>query len=416
MSKKLKILVLSDSFPPYHGGGAPIVAYRLSKELANNGHDVLVFSTCQQDNQAGRKDVDGLKVVFHRYNYNLRSRGFRALRNKKLLSILADQINEFQPDVIHAHNIHTYISYASLKLAAKKCSKVFITAHDVDMFHSGKFASFIDKNFLNVPTSFNFKLSPIEKLRQLKHTKNPFRNMIIKYYLGYANKIFAVSNTLKTAINHNGISNVDVVYNATSILKDDSDKNNKGVFEKRFGIKSGQKIIFMANRFGSLKGGNMILPYIKKLKDKTDNFVFVIASQKNNFVKKIISEATNGLANHLIFTGWLNSEELDLLYKNCDMVLVPSLCLDTFNNNNIEAMVHKKPVIGTCFGGTPEVVVDQKTGYIINPLNVEAVTDKIYELLSDGEKVQTFGQAGYERVKKEFSIEKQVADTLKYYE
>ena len=78
-------------------------------------------------------------------------------------------------------------------------------------------------------------------------------------------------------------------------------------------------------------------------------------------------------------------------------------------------MAFKKPVVGTCFGGTPEAVVDHETGYIINPFNIKETAGKIIDLLSDENKSKKFGEAGYQRVKNNFSLTKQLAETLRHY-
>jgi glycosyltransferase involved in cell wall biosynthesis len=79
-------------------------------------------------------------------------------------------------------------------------------------------------------------------------------------------------------------------------------------------------------------------------------------------------------------------------------------------------MACKKPVIATCFGGSKEVVLDGQTGYILNPYNTKLMAEKIIDLIKNPAKARTFGQAGYERVKNEFSLEKQAKRTMEWYQ
>lgn len=410
----MKIMILSDFFPPFHGGGAELIAFRLAKKFQDKGNDILVFSTCQKKEEAGKRFVDGLEVLFLYSDYNLKWRGWRGVNNPKVLSELKKSINDFKPDIIHVHNVHSYISYAVLKLAKKYCQRVFLTVHDVDSFHQDKFSNYIDKNNLSIIEKFNYRLSIIEKLRQLKKTLNPFRNFLINRYSKSANKILAVSQALKDALNQNKITNVEVVYNGVD--SGNIISNNKELAEKRFNISRESRVILMAGRFGSLKGGNLIIPYIKELRKISNDFIFVIASQKTNYVKTILNRAEKeGLSRYLLFTGWLKFEDLNLLYSRCDLCLVPSICFDSFPNNNLEAMSFKKPVIGTCFGGTPEAVIDNQTGYIINPLNISDTVSKIADLLFNQERAEQFGITGYNRVKNEFSLDGQVDQYLDYF-
>jgi len=61
-------------------------------------------------------------------------------------------------------------------------------------------------------------------------------------------------------------------------------------------------------------------------------------------------------------------------------------------------------------------VINNETGYIVNPYNEKELADKIIDLLKSPAKARTFGQAGYERVKNEFSLEKQTKKTMEWYQ
>ena len=82
---------------------------------------------------------------------------------------------------------------------------------------------------------------------------------------------------------------------------------------------------------------------------------------------------------------------------------------------NIEAMAASKPVVGTRFGGTPEIVIDNETGYIVNPLNDKLMADKILNLLEDKTKAETFGGNGRKRVEENFSLSKQIDKLFNFY-
>jgi len=79
-------------------------------------------------------------------------------------------------------------------------------------------------------------------------------------------------------------------------------------------------------------------------------------------------------------------------------------------------MACRKPVIATYFGGSREAVKDGETGYIVNPFNIEELAEKIIYLLKNPEIAEKFGEAGYERVKEKFSLEKMMQNYLRWYE
>lgn len=63
-----------------------------------------------------------------------------------------------------------------------------------------------------------------------------------------------------------------------------------------------------------------------------------------------------------------------------------------------EAMASSKPVVVTAVDGSPEAVESGVSGYLCAPGDVEALSDRVCELLSDPEKARNMGLAGAQRV------------------
>ena len=59
--------------------------------------------------------------------------------------------------------------------------------------------------------------------------------------------------------------------------------------------------------------------------------------------------------------------------------------------------------------------IKKHTKDIINPLNIESMAEKIIDLLNDLQKAKQFGENGFQRIKDDFSLNKQVLETLKWY-
>jgi colanic acid/amylovoran biosynthesis glycosyltransferase len=76
----------------------------------------------------------------------------------------------------------------------------------------------------------------------------------------------------------------------------------------------------------------------------------------------------------------------------------------------MEAMATGLPVVSTRIGGIPEMVVDNETGFLVQPNDVMALADVIEKVTNDRSLGQRLGQAGYERAQKLFSIEKNVRE------
>lgn len=112
--------------------------------------------------------------------------------------------------------------------------------------------------------------------------------------------------------------------------------------------------------------------------------------------------------------GWLDPDHMRLAYAASSIVTTPSLCLDCFPSTNLEAMAAGKPVVGTIFGGTPEAVEHDVTGFVCDP-RTEQYTEYLRRLLSDGNLAKSMGEAGHKRATQEFSLEKQANAYLGWY-
>lgn len=385
----MKILILQDDFPPQTFGGAGFSTFNLAHGLQQAGHQVSVITACQKKIDEGETDYQGLRVFRVFTNHHERWRAYFSLYNPQTVNKVREIIRKINPDVVHANNIHCSLSYHCLKIA-KQCGKVVVlTARDVMLFNDGKLAT---KKYLE---HFDYRTNWWDHLKQNRKRYNPLRNFLIKRYLKYVDKIFAVSNALKDALAQNGIKNVEVSYTGIDVSDWQVSPEKIEEFKKKHNLQ-GKKVIFFGGRISGLKGVAQVSQALDQIKKKLPEAVLLTAGEKG--------------------VGWLSGDELRAAYTCADVVVVPSVCFDSFPRSNLEAMACQKPVVATQFGGSPEIVQDGVTGFIINPLNTELMSERIIDLLRNPEKARQFGQAGYERVKKHFNLDSQVAQTISWYQ
>lgn len=82
--------------------------------------------------------------------------------------------------------------------------------------------------------------------------------------------------------------------------------------------------------------------------------------------------------------------------------------LEGISNSIMEYMMLSKPVIATDGGGTPEIVVDGETGYVIPPYDTQALANKILYLLEHPELARDMGLKGRRRIETAFALDKMV--------
>jgi L-malate glycosyltransferase len=86
------------------------------------------------------------------------------------------------------------------------------------------------------------------------------------------------------------------------------------------------------------------------------------------------------------------------------------------SNAVLEAMAAGKPVVATAVGGTPELVQDGITGWLVPPSDAEALATRIRELLHDAVRARQMGERGRAFVLARFSAERQVMKLTKIYQ
>ena len=116
--------------------------------------------------------------------------------------------------------------------------------------------------------------------------------------------------------------------------------------------------------------------------------------------------ALQGLEEHIVFSGWMDNVED--AYAAIDIVVVPSRHEDSAPNVNIEAMASGVPVVSTRVGGIPELVVDGKTGLLVERENPDQIAECILCLVRDGELRKRMGRAGREWASQMFDVKKNV--------
>ncbi len=81
----------------------------------------------------------------------------------------------------------------------------------------------------------------------------------------------------------------------------------------------------------------------------------------------------------------------------------------------LEAMAAARPIVASAVATIPEVVLDGETGILVPPGDPEALASALTVLATDPGLAQRLGQAGRERLRRQFSLDKMVGDTELLY-
>ena len=405
----ISVVFLSDDFPPRSFGGAGISTYELAQSVKHAGHEVSVITTCRDQNEAGKSEYEGLTVFTIASDYHERWRAWRGLYNPPVVRQVEQLLRELRPDVVHANNLHYHLSYQCLKTAKKYAQTVVITFRDTMSVCYGKLHTERYLDHLDGRTTW------FDHLKQARLRYNPLRNIVIRYYLRYADKRRAVSEALARVLEANAVRGVEAIQTGVDIQAWEAREGAVGGFKKRYGLEH-KKIILFGGRLSTPKGGMTALEALAKVAEEMHDAVLLVAGKKEGFAGGMRERAAAlGIEARIVFTGWIKGEDLRAAYAAADVVWVPSIYLDPLPRIVLEAMASGKPVIGSRYGGTPEAVVDGVTGYIVDPRHAEDVAGKTLDLLRHPEKAHAFGEAGQERIRTRFNLDNVAGQYIELY-
>jgi glycosyltransferase involved in cell wall biosynthesis len=404
----MRILVLQDDFPPRPGGSAGAIAFSLATTYAQRGHTVLVLTTSPNREDVGEKESANFRVRTILSKNPGRWRAYRSLYNPHAVAEVKKELQSFKPEVVHAHNIHIHLSYASLRAARRSGARVILTCHDVMPFNYSKLLGLISPDDTSIPSSFNYRVSPWQQLREQRFRYNPFRNIYIRYILRTCvHHLVAVSDALAEALRQNGIPGAVTIHNSIDVSEWSVDADAVSACKTTFAI--GEQAVLFGGRLSRAKGASELLQSLSIVAKSAPRVQLLVVGTEDAFTHRMKEMAAElGIKDRLVFTGWLSGKQLHTVYHAAALVCVPSICFDSFPTMNLEAMASRKPVIATCAGGSREAVVEGETGYIVNPYDTQTMAEKLTELLTDTERSIRFGEAGYERAARDFSPEGQI--------
>lgn len=152
-----------------------------------------------------------------------------------------------------------------------------------------------------------------------------------------------------------------------------------------------------------IKAAHLVL---QKRKDVT--FLCVGAGESEPYKKMIAPEFEDKI---LILGKQLRIESI----MNICNIGVLSTFTEGISNAILEFMALGKPVVATSGGGTKEIVVDGKTGFLLPPKSPEIMAEKIEYLLNNPEFLKDFGVNGRIRIQEKFNIETMAISYLNQY-
>jgi len=356
----MKILLVNKYW--YPRGGTERVVLLTKKLLENSGHTVEIFGMKHPRNefendyfvdQVDYAKITGLKKF---------KAGVKSIYNWDAKKRFAKLVENFQPDVIHFHNIYHQLSWSLLDVIRKTKIPAVMTLHDYKLISpnynlflrgkiyercvGGKYYRCVLNNCLD-----NFGQSITATIEAYGRAKPSELSTLIKYFI-------SPSEFLKEKFVRTGFLD-----NKIKVIPNALDLDNFGVQEYD------KKYAAYAGRLSEEKG----LDYLLSTAKLTPFIRYKIIGEGKmgaKLRKRVMQEKINNVE----FTGYQTGEELKSLIANARVLIVPSIWYENYPQSILEAKAMGKIVLASKIGGIPEMLPPE---LLVEPKNPLVLAEKV---------------------------------------
>lgn len=315
----------------------------------------------------------------------------------------SDTYIEILNDYMNKLGINTKIKYYHpfSGLALPLIKLFFKKFENYDIIHSNEGCGFaFKKNNPLIVTVHHLVFNPIYQ-KYTSRSQKIFHKILflnIKKSLDSADHIVAVSRNTKREIERiYGITDIKVIYNGinNNIFRP-LNIQNKNPYPDKI------KLLFVGNL--TKRKGFDLLPKIMKALD--DRFILYYTSGLR--IKMRFSN------NKMICLGRLKLSELVRMYNLSDIFIAPSR-LEGFGYTVAEAMACGKPVVATNYSSLPELVINEKGGFLCEIDNIKDFVNRINYLADDENLRIRMGKFNRERINTFFSLDRMGNEYVNLY-
>jgi len=301
-------------------------------------------------------------------------------------------LKRIQPDIVHTHSAKAGIlgRFAAHSLKGKLPGKGQNFPHVVHTIHGLAFHPY-QSNWLN-KFYIAIEKAAAQKTDAIISVADAMTEKAVAAGLGRAEDF----TTAYSAIEEN------------DFLKAPSPEEIRS-FRRKYGISQQAVVLITIARLFELKGHEYIVESARRLSPRYENCVWLFVGDGNlaGQIKADIHLANLGYK--FRFAGLLGPEQIPLAIHASDILVHCSL-REGLARVLPQAMLCGKPVVSFDIDGAKEIV-SRQTGFLVEPENIEQLTQACEELVTHPDLREKVGEAGRKFVKEKFAPETMV-DTI----
>jgi glycosyltransferase involved in cell wall biosynthesis len=387
----MRILMLSQFYPPIIGGGA-IHVRSLSAELVLRGHDVSVVTLWHQD-QAEFEVEMGVRIFRIRSSmrrapwlFNDSGRQYAPpFPDPEVVLALRRIIALEKPEIVHAHN---WLVYSFLPLKAWSRARLVVTLHNYDLA-CVRMTLLYHGSFCEGPGFTKCLNCATEYYGPAKGVPTALANWTLGLVRrGLVDMFLPVS---QAAAEGNGLTGSRLPFRVVhNFLSTDVDKPEGDIESYLTQLPAGDFLLFVG-ALSRQKGIDVLLHAYAGLMNAPP--LVLIGYDSPDWATLSI----HCPANVFVFKNWPRYAVIQA-WRRSNMALLPSVGPEPCPTVVMEAMSTGRPVIATRIGGLPELVDDGETGLLIRPGDPLELRQAIERLMANPNLRYRMGEAALHKV------------------
>ena len=306
--------------------------------------ETLTTYIVEENEKKQKLDID----LYTMYDYKI---DVDKYKNTKIIQIKINIIEKLFQKIMNCKNI----------ILKKKPNYNILYTKTVKLIKKQKYDKIIIENNMFVYDS----IKDVVKTDLIYHMHNDF-NGWDKTEENYRNiaktasKILVVSQYIKNRVNNvEKTDKVEVLYNAIDTERYNC--NDVINCREKYNINDDDIVIGYCGRIAKEKGILELVKAIKKVNTKKNIKLLIVGSQWYDALKEDrymleLKKEIKEIEDKVIFTGFIQQENMPSIYKMIDILVIPSIVEEAFGCVAIEGMAMETPLIVAKSGGLPEIV------------------------------------------------------------
>lgn len=181
-----------------------------------------------------------------------------------------------------------------------------------------------------------------------------------------------------------------------------------------FGYEDRHIVCGIAARLVDAKGHEFLFRAAAQLHDELPDLRILVLGQGEKEASLRMLAKSCGIAEKIRFAGF--RDDMAYCIQAFDIGVQPSTDCDTSSFSLKEQMAAQKPVVASDYGGLTEIVSDGVEGFVVPTGTVDPLARAIRTLALDPARRLAMGQAGRERVLRDFTVQVFAKRTVEAYE